>query len=563
MIGVISKDGETGIAEEFFQLFKTPWEPYRPQHSYDVVIATSKDVPTNLSTSVLLIYNSSSTNLDDEMGITIRSVQQSDWLEWDVSAVPIYGNAAVFQGTGRPFLWRRGKGGPVGLELSGPAPQTIRIGYDLFEEVAFLLSQGQPPGNAHIPTLDLHISFLRSTMVSSGNPFIEIPPVPAGYDFMACLSHDVDFTGIREHRLDMTMWGFLYRATLGSLFDALRGKRSWSKLLRNWKAALSVPLVYLGWLEDFWLEFDRYLEIEKGLNATYFFIPFRNHPGALKTGPAPRQRAAKYDLAENKEDLRKLRGQGCEVGLHGIDAWRDLQRAQQEANRVCEMTGQSEIGVRMHWLYFDEESPRTLDRAGFSYDSTFGYNDALGFRAGTTQVFSPPNAEHLLELPLNIQDTAMFYPSRMNLSELKAINSCKELLQITATMGGVVTINWHTRSLSPERLWGDFYATLLDEMRRYRVWFGTAQEIVTWFRNRRALSFEDVQFAEGQNLRLKIGGISPEQRPPFLVRVHHRRTRTPQNPARATVEPAYSDIPWDSEERYLSSTPRSASPYIL
>ena len=157
MIGVISKDGETGIAEEFFQLFKTPWEPYRPQHSYDVVIATSKDVPTNLSTSVLLIYNSSSTNLDDEMGITIRSVEQSDWLEWDVSAVPIYGNAAVFQGTGRPFLWRRGKGGPVGLELSGPAPQTIRIGYDLFEEVAFLLSQGQPPGMLTFPPRPPHL----------------------------------------------------------------------------------------------------------------------------------------------------------------------------------------------------------------------------------------------------------------------------------------------------------------------------------------------------------------------------------------------------------------------
>jgi hypothetical protein len=546
MIGVIAKDSEICAAQEFFQLFKSPWEPYRPEHSYDFLIVTSEQVPSNLKAGVLLIYNSRRTSVDSEIGIVIQSVHQSDWFEWDASAFPIYGNAAVLEGAGQPFLWRRGKAGAVGLEFSEPAPQTIRIGYDLFEEVAFLLSQGQPPGNAPIPTLDIHISLLRSIMVGSGNPFIEIPPVPAGYDFMACLSHDVDFTGIREHRLDMTMWGFLYRATLGSLFDALRGKRSWSKLLQNWKAAFSVPLVYLGWLEDFWLEFDRYLEIEKGLNATYFFIPFKNHPGGLKTGPAPRHRAAKYDLAENKEELRKLREQGCEVGLHGIDAWRDLQAAQIESARICEMTGQSKIGVRMHWLYFEEESPRTLDRAGFSYDSTFGYNDALGFRAGTTQVFSPPNAERLLELSLNIQDTAMFYPSRMNLSELKAIDSCKKLLQITATMGGVVTVNWHTRSLSPERLWGDFYATLLDEMRRYRVWFGTAQEIVTWFRNRRALSFEDVQFTEGQNLHLKISGISPEQRPPFLVRVHRRRSRTSQDSARTTVEPAYSDIPWNS-----------------
>jgi hypothetical protein len=546
MVGVVSKVDEMGAVREFFQLFKTPWEFYVPHRSYDVVIVTSEEVPANARGNVLLIYNSSGTNLDDELGISIRSAQPPDWLESNVSAFPVYRNSSVFEGAGTPILWRRGKAESVGLEFNGPAPQTIRVGYDLFEEIAFLLSQGQPPANAHIPTLDIHISFLRSIMVSSGMPFIEIPPVPAGYDFMACLSHDVDFTGIREHGFDMTMWGFLYRATLGSLVDVVRGKRSWTQLMRNWKAAFSVPLVLLGWMDDFWLEFDRYLKIEAGLNATYFFIPFKNLPGALKTGPAPRHRAAKYDLAKCENDVRKLRQEGCEVGLHGIDAWRDLQRARIESKRICKMTGQSEMGVRMHWLYFDLESPKTLDRAGFSYDSSFGYNDALGFRAGTTQVFAPPDAEHLLELSLNIQDTAMFYPSRMNLSEPKAFDSCKQLIQTTAAAGGVVTVNWHTRSLSPERLWGDFYVTLLNEMRRYRVWFGTGQEIVTWFRNRRALSFEEVQFGE-DGLNLKMTGLSPDNRRPFLVRIHHRRSRTSQVPALTAVEPQYSDVPWNAE----------------
>jgi len=547
VIGIVSKGSDVRLVEEFFQLFKTPWEFYVKEHSYDIVIVTSDDVPANLNTVVLLVYNSKSANLDDEMGITVRSVRPSDWLAWDASAFPVYGDVAVLQGTGRPFIRRREQAETVGLEVSGPALQTIRIGYNLFEEVAFLLSQGQPPENAHVPTLDIHISLLRSIMVSSGNPFVEVLPVPAGYDFMACLSHDVDFTGIREHKLDMTMWGFLYRAIVGSFFDVLRGRRTWSKLVQNWQAAFSLPLVYLGLLSDFWLEFDRYLEIEKGLNATYFFLPFKDDPGTSKTGPAPRHRAAKYDLADSKDDLRKLLQAGCEVGLHGIDAWRDLQRAQVESNQIREMTGQSKIGVRMHWLYFDKESPKILDRAGFSYDSTFGYNDALGFRAGTTQVFSPPDVEQLLELPLNIQDTALFYPSRMNLTELKAINSCKQLLKITATMGGVVTVNWHTRSLSPERLWGDFYATLLDEMRCYRVWFGTAQEIVAWFRNRRELCFEEVQFSE-EGLRLKITGPSPDDRPPFVVRVHRRGARSSLDSTRTDAEPAFSDIPWKGEE---------------
>jgi hypothetical protein len=552
MIGILARDTETKAVREFFQLFKTPWEFYSPQRSYDMVIVTSDEVPSHLNASVLLIYSSRSTKMDEEIGISLRAAEQSVWLELDSIAFPVYGDAAVLQGAGRSFIRLRGKAEPVGLEVSGPALQTARIGYDLFEEVAFLLSQGQPPGNAHIPTLDFHISLLRSIMIASGNPFVEIPAVPAGYDFMACLSHDVDFTGIREHKFDMTMWGFLYRAVVGSLFDVLRGKRSWSKLAQNWKAAFSLPFVHLQLLEDFWLEFDRFLEIEKGLNATYFFIPFKNYPGTLKSGPAPRQRAAPYDVLESKDDIHKLLEHGCEVGLHGIDAWRDSQKAQMESGRIGEITGQATVGVRMHWLYFDEDSPKTLDLAGFSYDSTSGYNDALGFRAGTTQVFSPPGTEHLLELPLNIQDTAMFYPLRMNLSETNALESCKQLFKITAKFGGTVTVNWHTRSLSPERLWGDFYATLLDEMRRYRVWFGTGQQIVSWFRSRRALCFEEVQFVE-EGLRLKITGPTADDRTPFLVRIYPRGARCSMDSSKAAFKPTYTDILWKGE-----ATPQSA-----
>src|SRR4029077_9161972 len=119
-----------------------------------------------------------------------------------------------------------------------------------------------------------------------------------------------------------------------------------------------------------------------------------------------------------------------------------------------------------------------------------------GFRAGTTQPFCPLGAECMLELPLNIQDSAMFYSDRMKLSETEALNACRELIHSMSLSGGALTLNWHTRSLSPERLWGDFYARLLKEVRTRRVCFGTAGEIVEWFRRRRALSFESVDFKD-------------------------------------------------------------------
>ena len=51
------------------------------------------------------------------------------------------------------------------------------------------------------PTLELHISMLRSILDRAGVPLLEIAPRPYGYDFTCCLTHDVDFAGIRRHGL--------------------------------------------------------------------------------------------------------------------------------------------------------------------------------------------------------------------------------------------------------------------------------------------------------------------------------------------------------------------------
>jgi hypothetical protein len=316
------------------------------------------------------------------------------------------------------------------------------------------------------------------------------------------------------------MWGFLYRATVDSLLEALSGRLCWAKCLKNWTSALSLPLVHLGFRGDFWLEFDRYLEIEKDLKSTFFFLPLKNVAGTQGSRPAPKRRAAKYDLLSIRNEILDLLNKGCEVALHGIDAWQDVHHAESEKARISEVTGQSVVGTRMHWLYWNEDSPEILEDAGFSYDSTFGYNDAIGFRAGTSQPFCPLDAQQLVELPLNIQDSAMFYSGRMKLSESEAMNACRDLIHSMLSSGGALTVNWHTRSLSPERLWGDFYSSLLKEIQTHRVWFGTGNEIVRWFRKRRALRFDSVEFEE-DGARVMLS--SPDGNPgsAFTVKVHH------------------------------------------
>ena len=142
-----------------------------------------------------------------------------------------------------------------------------------------------------------------------------------------------------------------------------------------------------------------------------FVIPFKNYPGKNSHGLAPRFRAARYGARDIADTIGKIMAAGCEVGLHGIDAWLDSSRGREELEEIRRLTGVSEIGVRMHWLYYDQQSPVALEQAGAAYDSTIGYNETVGYRAGTTQAYKPLPATRLLELPLHVMDTALFYPS--------------------------------------------------------------------------------------------------------------------------------------------------------
>jgi hypothetical protein len=144
-----------------------------------------------------------------------------------------------------------------------------------------LLRGRQPASKAHSRALDLHIALLRDLMLSTGAEVVEIPPVPSGYAFVACLTHDMDHPCIRLHGLDHTVAGFVYRALVTSVYRALSGRMTFRDVLRNWFAVARLPLVQLGLLEDFWAEFGRYAELEGGSTSTFFVIPLPPRTGCL------------------------------------------------------------------------------------------------------------------------------------------------------------------------------------------------------------------------------------------------------------------------------------------
>ena len=525
MIGVVADEAEHRVVVEFFELFKTPWEFHRPGAHYDVLICSNGIVPKN-NARLLFLYGSQRQAFEECRSIRTGSASRHDFLSFRGDRMPIYGSCLLFNSPGNEIVIHERTKSAAAISIASDGQMVVRFGFDLFQEIRHLFTLGQPTEFAGIPTLELHISLLRELILSQGLSLVEILPAPAGHSFIVCLTHDVDHPRVRHHKCDYAMFGFLYRALIGSVIDFCRGRRSLQQVATNWKAGLSLPLVFAGIFKDFWNQLDRYLELERDLASTFFIIPTKGKPGVDSSGRTRAKRASRYALTDIADDLRKLLSANREIAVHGIDAWRDSAKGRDERERIQHVTGASEkIGVRMHWLYFGAQTAILLEKAGFDYDSTIGYNEMIGYRAGTSQVFKHPDVDHLLELPLHIMDTALFYPSYMNLSDEQAGAAMLPLIENAVRFGGVVTINWHDRSLGPERLWGDVYVTLLNNLRGRKPWFATATQTVSWFRNRRETSFDCATHGD-RNIRVQPAnnGLANDAAdgPPLVVRVYNR-----------------------------------------
>lgn len=546
MIGVISKPDQRGVVEEFFELFKTPWEFHIPGRTYEVVLATTGDVP-EVDARLLLLYGAEPKNVDQFSDIVIRSKHHGGTLDHENVTLPIYGELATFEKNNQCQPYIEMPFGIVSLRMTAAnGTIAIRFGFDLIQEIKFLFTLGQPPEWAHVPTLDLHIEMLRNSILAEKIPILEIPPVPSGYSFAVCLTHDIDFIGIRQHFFDHTMFGFLYRSTIGAVRNFLRGRLSLSRFVGGLRSAVSLPFVYLGWARDFWSPFEWYLRVERNLPATYYLIPFKRTIGDHVSGPHASRRATAYDVSDLPNWTPILQREGCELGVHGIDAWHSVEKARAELNRIAAVTGENKVGIRMHWLMQNTNTVSVLEEAGYEYDSTAGYNETTGYRNGTSQVFRPLGARTLLELPVHVQDGTLFYPNRLDLSEAQADKRCKDLIANNQRFGGVLTVIWHDRSHGPERFWGDFYVGLVQTLKSSGGWFATGAQAVHWFRKRRQVHFERLETGEGVRVAPHCdGGMDL---PSMRLRVYGPFDSTNRTELSGEAAFNFADFPWNAKE---------------
>jgi hypothetical protein len=194
--------------------------------------------------------------------------------------------------------------------------------------------------------------------------------------------------------------------------------------------------------------------------------------------------------------MRECIDTGFEIGLHAsINAKQDPKRMTRERELLeSVLDGYRLRGVRHHYWSMESQFPeRTLRShadAGFSYDSSFGLNDAPGFRRGACWPFTPFDRERaealpILEVPPTLMDGAIFS------NPIAPQDGCEQIrrhIRSIADAGGAVVLDWHLEQLNPGRLHGAGPAlqqVLLEFVGDSEVFWASPAKIDDWWRERR------------------------------------------------------------------------------
>jgi hypothetical protein len=325
------------------------------------------------------------------------------------------------------------------------------------------------------------------------------PPVPLwpeGKRFAVCLTHDVDFVShvplVFYRQVKTNFRHFLRgKSGLGSLFINLAkilGPLAASGLSPRKKARIFEP-----WLEAE----DRF-----GFRSTFFFFPDQAstyHPFDGDFYHFHDKVDFYGDFISVAQLLRELERQGWEIGLHGtFESFGDPVELRRQKGQLESCLQRPVVSIRQHCLNFDmHHTPCAQSQAGFKYDSTFGFNRIIGFRNGLALPFYHYNLTAdaplpILQIPLQVQDVALFRREYLDLSPEEALARSRELIAKVEKIGGLITLLWHPRSVDrkPYRsLW--VYQELLADIATRDAWVAPVREVGEWWQKRQLLLKEN------------------------------------------------------------------------
>jgi hypothetical protein len=284
------------------------------------------------------------------------------------------------------------------------------------------------------------------------------PPRWGGARFAVALTHDVD-----------SPWKWTRKGLKGA---AARAKSDLAQGhvrsgLRELRGLTGAAVHKVSGTDPFW-SFDRILADERRCGASSTFFLLAEHAHELDGAAVEAYERLRPRLVET------LRDGGAEVGLHGsYSAAEDPARIVREKERLEALSGPVR-GQRYHFLRVDpHRNLAPLESAGFAYDSSLGFSDALGFRGGIAHPFRPWDFENeaprdLVEVPLAAMDVTLSAERYLDLSAREADERLRSLLDWAAENGGGFAVLWHSEQYDSALLpgWDRLYRRFIEEVQR-------------------------------------------------------------------------------------------------
>ena len=216
-----------------------------------------------------------------------------------------------------------------------------------------------------------------------------------------------------------------------------------------------------GWDRfDPYYSFDALLALAERWGSRHVFFLFG--------GLTDRRRDAKYSPSEAR--LRRLLGRlhsaGHEIGLHPSYGSSDRPgqieaeaRALEGAMRLAGVK-QPLRASRQHFLRVDvPRTHREVFKAGLTVESSMGFADAIGFRAGICRPYPwfdlDLDRRTGLEIhPLSVMEVTVFRDGYMGLGETAtAVDAMRDVRAVCERFGGVFSLLWHNDNLvTPHQL---------------------------------------------------------------------------------------------------------------
>jgi hypothetical protein len=162
-----------------------------------------------------------------------------------------------------------------------------------------------------------------------------------------------------------------------------------------------------------------------------------------------------YDIADPQVAcvMDWARARGVEMGVHpGYYTFGSQAELAAEVDRCRRVIGEREMGGRQHYLRWSPETWLHWEQCGLAYDSSVGFADCVGFRAGTCWPYRPwlwkeNRRAKLLEVPLVVMEQSLVSPRYMGLSPSESVTAVRGLLGKCAGVGVVFTLLWHNNCL--------------------------------------------------------------------------------------------------------------------